>query len=205
MPRQRQPRPVAPGWRMSIFEHYLRRIQPAADNLDQVDQFWLNFLGHYFPQGDMCGVERERCHIHPRPRLHRNVFVAHVRPPQRRHRVVAVECRWFPTDTSSGWENDYDWEQVRQTLRSHMLSDWTMRTTARTTYGIVAVGDRIRFYYMSRNDLEGELRAWNGRPANAAEAEESAILNIQDPGDQGIIHGLLLRMRRDVLSGNNTY
>ncbi|EHA28211.1 hypothetical protein ASPNIDRAFT_43477 [Aspergillus niger ATCC 1015] len=94
---------------------------------------------------------------------------------------------------------------VRETLRSHMLRDQTMRTTMQTTYGIVTVGDRVRFYYMSRNDLEGELCIWNGNPVNAPEADESPILNVHDPIDQERIHQLMLRMRQDILSGNNTY
>ncbi|RDH18973.1 hypothetical protein M747DRAFT_342974 [Aspergillus niger ATCC 13496] len=138
MAQQGQPQtvaPVEPCWNYPIYQAYLARIDPAAQPYrNVVDHFWFNLL-------------RQR---------HWNVFLTNLRDQQARH-VIAIEARWFPTDTASGWQNDYDWTDVRETLRSHMLRDQTMRTTMQTTYGIVAVGDRVRFYYMSRNDLEGEL------------------------------------------------
>ncbi|KAI2841103.1 hypothetical protein CBS147321_8109 [Aspergillus niger] len=208
MAQQGQPQtvaPVEPCWNYPIYQAYLARIDPAAQPYrNVVDHFWFNLLRQYFALSEDCAYERYTCTNHPRPRRHWNVFLTNLRDQQARH-VIAIEARWFPTDTASGWQNDYDWTDVRETLRSHMLRDQTMRTTMQTTYGIVAVGDRVRFYYMSRNDLEGELCTWNGNPVNAPEADESPILNIHDPIDQERIHQLMLRMRQDILSGNNTY
>ncbi|OJZ83147.1 hypothetical protein ASPFODRAFT_63336 [Aspergillus luchuensis CBS 106.47] len=204
-----QPQPVEPVgsfWNELICQDYLERIYPGPDDFRSVHHFWPILLRHYFTLEDNCGVDGERCTTHPRPRQHLNSFVVHLAPPHlQRRRVIAVEARWFPSDTSPGWENNYDWTDVRETLRAHMLSDWTMRTTVQTTYGIVAVGDRVRFYYMSKNDLEGELRTWNGHPVDAPGADQSPILNIFSLVDQGVIHQLMLRMRQDVLSGCNTY
>ncbi|GLA53443.1 hypothetical protein AnigIFM63604_010538 [Aspergillus niger] len=197
--------PVEPCWNYPIYQSYLARIDPAAQPYrNVVDHFWFNFLRQYFSQTEGCAYERHICTTHPGPRRHWNVFLTNLRE-QQAHHVIAVEARWFSTDTAPGWENDYDWRDVRETLRCHMLRDWTMRTTVQTTYGIVAVGDRVRFYYMSRDDLEGELRTWNGNPVDAPEADESPILNIQDLVDRERIHQLMLRMRQDVLSGNNIY
>ncbi|PYH28280.1 uncharacterized protein BO87DRAFT_322610 [Aspergillus neoniger CBS 115656] len=186
MAQQGQPQtvpPVEPCWSYPIYQAYLARIDPTAQPYgDVVDHFYFNFL-------------RQQ---------HWNVYLTNMRD-QQAHHVIAVEARWFPSDTSPGWENNYDWTDVWETLRAHMLSDWTMRTTVQTTYGIVAVGDRVRFYYMSRNDLEGRLRTWNGHPVDAPVADESPMLNIHSLVDQGVIHQLMLRMRQDVLSGCNTY
>ncbi|GFN21564.1 hypothetical protein AtubIFM56815_004137 [Aspergillus tubingensis] len=208
MAQQGQPQtvaPVEPCWSYPGYQAYLARIDPAAQPYrNVVDHFWSNFLRQYFATWEDCEHERYPCTTHPRPRQHWNVYLTNIRD-QQAHHVIAVEARWFPSDTSPGWENNYDWTNVRETLRAHMLSDWTMRTTVQTTYGIVAVGDRVRFYYMSKNDLEGRLRTWNDHPVDAPGADHSPILNIHSLVDQGVIHQLMLRMRQDVLSGCNTY
>ncbi|GLA02349.1 hypothetical protein AnigIFM60653_001752 [Aspergillus niger] len=201
--------PAGPCWAMPLHQMNLARVQAAAAGNDQpyqevVDHFWLNFLIHYLPQAWDCGGERESF-THARGRQQANVVVTNIRQ-QTHHHVVIVEAKRFPTNTPPGWENDYDWNHVQRIVMDHLQASRRMLGRVQTTYGIVAVGDRCRFFYMPRNcPPRGVLIPWNGNPGNNPVLNAAPILSIHDANDRVTIERLMEEMRQDILSGNNTY
>ncbi|RAK90569.1 hypothetical protein BO79DRAFT_112438, partial [Aspergillus costaricaensis CBS 115574] len=112
-----------------------------------VDHFWQHFLAHYFCQDLRFGVERE-AFTHSDSREAADVLVSNHRDGGR-HQVIIVEAKRFPGNTPAGWETTYDWQSVHRSVRNHMVHSRMWLGTVQTTYGMAAVGDKVRFYYMS--------------------------------------------------------
>ncbi|GJP92956.1 hypothetical protein CBS63078_6590 [Aspergillus niger] len=143
---------VGKAFNVLVIRDYLRRVQASAPNVPQpyqqvVDHFWQHFLAHYFHQGRRFGVERE-AFTHRDSGQAADILVSNRRNGGT-HQVILVEAKRFPNNTRPGWETRYNWRAVKDSVRNHMVESRRWLTTVQTTFGIAAVGDKVRFYYMS--------------------------------------------------------
>lgn len=156
---------------------------------------WSNILNHYFPLRDGFGTEREAL-VKPPRRFATNVATTNVRPLGM-HKVVLVEAKTFPRNTDIGWFSVYPWADVESILQSFMKKAPDTFGNVQTMYGIVAVGDRVRFYTMnSQNNTGGILTPF---PVGGPQP----LLSVHT--DAHSIHAILTAISLEIRTGWNTY
>ncbi|KAF7183196.1 hypothetical protein CNMCM7691_003031 [Aspergillus felis] len=187
--------PLAGYWTLPIIASYLSEINSANDPYqERIDQLWLNILTHYFPLRDGFGTERE-AHVQPRRKFAVNVAVTNIRQ-NHMHKVIMVEAKAFPDDTDNGWFNRYPWTGVEKELHFYMKKVRHNFGNVQTMYGIVAVGDMVRFYTTNLQN----------NPAHALTPFTLAgtrSLNVHT--DTGTIHAILTAISGQIRTGVNTY
>jgi hypothetical protein len=140
--------PLADYWTLPIIASYLPEVNPANDPYqERIDHLWSNILNHYFPLRDGFGTEREAL-VKPPRKFKTNVAITNILPSGM-HKVILVEAKAFPDKTDIGWFNVYPWAGVESQLQSYMKKARDTFGNVQTMYGIVAVGDRVRFYTMN--------------------------------------------------------
>ncbi|KAJ9213303.1 hypothetical protein DTO166G4_5110 [Paecilomyces variotii] len=117
---------------------------------ERIDQTWLNILRFYFPREDF-GLGRESYPDDPKVSKKKlNVCVTNVRQG-RLQKVFFIESKRFPHKA----ENNADWaESYRWSVHTGQLEDYILRARRssgyrQTVYGLLAIGDHVRFYQMS--------------------------------------------------------
>ncbi|KAL3409448.1 hypothetical protein V8F44DRAFT_656079 [Aspergillus fumigatus] len=188
--------PQAGYWTLPIIASYLSEVNPANNPYqERIDHLWSNILNHYFPLRDGFGTEREAL-VKPQRRFATNVAITNVRPLGM-HKVVLVEAKTFPRNTDIGWFSVYPWADVESILQSFMKKAPDTFGNVQTMYGIVAVGDRVRFYTMnSQNNTGGILTPF---PVGGPQP----LLSVHT--DAHSIHAILTAISLEIRTGWNTY
>lgn len=150
-----------------IMRRAIDRIVPGVLQ-ERIDQVWLNILARYFPPVNEFQLEREAYVGNTaETRRRANVSISNLCENDLGeidlHKFLVVEAKCFPGPWVPKWVRYYDWDAVLDQLEGYML---TMRTTfgnVQTMYGLVAVGDKVRFYELSREKDELTPVAFRGR------------------------------------------
>ncbi|KAE8332175.1 hypothetical protein BDV39DRAFT_200329 [Aspergillus sergii] len=126
-----------------------------------------------------------------------NVLVTNIRVGLMR-KVLIVEAKKFPDNAVDGWHNQYDWGGVETQLSLNMNRARRQFGNVQTMYGMVTVGDMVRFYYMSMNTPVGILRPFT-LPAGGNTVTLSVHTNRNE------IHDILIAIEREISTYQNRY
>lgn len=194
--------PLAGYWTLEIIGSYLAGINAAAHPYqDRIDHLWSNILTHYFPLHNGLGTERES-YVKGNRRFKSNIAITNL-VNNRMHKVVVVEAKRFPDKVypyhrRPGWENQFDWEGLLEDLGFYMRATRTQDGNVQTMYGMLTVGDMVRFYVMRSQNNPG-----NALEEYSPGGQQSGLLNIHT--DQQRIHEILMAMSNEVTTRANTY
>jgi hypothetical protein len=188
--------PLADYWTLPIIASYLSEVNPANDPYqERIDHLWSNILNHYFPLRDGFGTEREAL-VKPPRKFKTNVAITNILPSGM-HKVILVEAKAFPDKTDIGWFNVYPWAGVESQLQSYMKKARDTFGNVQTMYGIVAVGDRVRFYTMNSLNNTGCILT----PFTLAGPQRTLSVHT----DRISIHAILTAISVQIRTGGNTY
>ncbi|KAL1856192.1 hypothetical protein Plec18170_004061 [Paecilomyces lecythidis] len=148
---------------------------------EQVDHVWLNILRYYFRENSFS-LERE-AYVDPLfSKMKTNISVCNVRNGQLQ-KVLFVEAKRFPLSAIRGnWHTYYRWKRHKPQLRRYMLRSRTASHYRQTMYGMLAVGDRVKFYQINMvNNPAGDLTPYiyRGTPLDMALSIQTDGLQIQ--------------------------
>ncbi|KAH8693829.1 hypothetical protein BGW36DRAFT_429860 [Talaromyces proteolyticus] len=171
-----------------------------------IDNTWSNILRVYFGVNDF--------YVQPSRSLKKaNVVVSNylrTRPPgqdrlvQTRHKVLLVEAKRFPRSArhDSNWSVNYDWQRVLDQLGKYMRQARAEFGNLQTMYGIVAVGNKARFYQMNCSSTAGHMVTFN--PNNPLGGGiQNRILDLTTNAD--IIHNYLSVIADHVAASRNRW
>ncbi|KAJ9192965.1 hypothetical protein DTO021D3_2773 [Paecilomyces variotii] len=116
---------------------------------ERIDQTWLNILRFYFPREDF-GLGRESYPDDPKVSKKKlNVCVTNVRQG-RLQKVFFIESKRFPdrAENNADWAQSYRWSAHTGQLQDYILRARRSSGYRQTIYGLLAIGDHVRFYQM---------------------------------------------------------
>ncbi|PYH97051.1 hypothetical protein BO71DRAFT_439102 [Aspergillus ellipticus CBS 707.79] len=190
--------PTPPYWTLSPISQYIRRLHPTTHSPQPqpahqpVDHFWLNLLRHYFPLSAEFAITWDGP----------GYEVMNIRQDAL-HKLIFVEAMQFPPNVAPGWQDTHHWDCVLAGVGMRMRRAREIFGAVQTVYGIVAVGDRVRFYCMPvANNPDGGLMSFVGGVEGLV-SSESRMLSIH--GDREGVHRVLEAMSWEARSGDNDY
>lgn len=117
-----------------------------------VDNFWANTLAHYFTQEKFYGIEREQS---PLEGVHKrvNITIRYIKDSKKPKRVVLIENK------KKGYENqESKWVEAKTQLTKYLklarADQFDRADNQITLYGIVGIGQYVRFYSFSPGEQE---------------------------------------------------
>ena len=154
-----------------LMKAYIARIQP--DVLQEPrDHCWTNLVRHYFELPHF-GVEREAYVEARRAGKRANIVVTNL-VNGTIHKALVIEAKRFPRKTPEGWENKpTEWNKHLPQLKTYMTTIRREFGNVQDIFGILAIGDKLRFYRMKTGNQKGDLEEFQ---------EESRIFDLHHQG-----------------------